>query len=151
MSSYTFSTSVLSPIGRVNVRADILAIPISEQQPNSPYSPFTFSQSQQICSVSKVHYAQRIVTKDLDHSNHPIARMKPFLFFPLLLSTVLSQSTAVCTDDLVTSDDCIDVVNPIACYNQFRWNAGTLSCIDGTDDADRKRKVRFGETRVVSG
>jgi hypothetical protein len=59
----------------------------------------------------------------------------------LWLATVYAQQAAVCDNDLAVSDDCTDVLNPIACYNQYRWNARTLSCIEGKDDADRKRKV----------
>jgi hypothetical protein len=51
------------------------------------------------------------------------------------------QTYPECTRELLRTDDCAAVANPNACYNQFRWNTRTLSCIDGTDDADRKRKV----------
>ncbi|KAK4234630.1 hypothetical protein C8A03DRAFT_47091 [Achaetomium macrosporum] len=46
-----------------------------------------------------------------------------------------------CTQELLRTDDCAVVVNPTACYNQFRWSTRTLGCIDGTNDADRKRKA----------
>jgi hypothetical protein len=51
------------------------------------------------------------------------------------------QQFPVCTTDLVKSDDCADVINPAACYNQFRWSARTMSCIEGKDNADKQRKV----------
>jgi hypothetical protein len=68
----------------------------------------------------------------------------------LWVFTIHAQSSAVCTNDLATSDDCTDVLNPIACYNQYRWNTRTLSCIEGKDDADRKRKVRTQAERCTS-
>jgi hypothetical protein len=51
-----------------------------------------------------------------------------------------------CTRELLRTDDCAAVVNPSACYNQFRWNARTLGCIDGLNDAERKKRVRDGCT-----
>lgn len=34
------------------------------------------------------------------------------------------------------------VINANACYNQFKFNgAQALQCVDGTNDADRKKKV----------
>jgi len=44
----------------------------------------------------------------------------------------------------VDSDDCIDVIIPTACYNEFGFRSlsGVLGCIDGKDNADRTRKVR---------
>jgi len=53
-----------------------------------------------------------------------------------------AQTATACPADLVVTDDCTDVMNPIACYNQYRWNARTLSCIEGANDAERKRKVK---------
>lgn len=53
----------------------------------------------------------------------------------------LGQQFPECTQELVRTDDCADVINPAACYNMFRWSPMTLSCIDGTDDADRRRKA----------
>lgn len=66
----------------------------------------------------------------------------------LLLPLAHAQTTPTeCTADLVVTDDCTDVMNPIACYNQYRWNTRTLSCIEGANDAERKRKVRLGAGR----
>ena len=52
-----------------------------------------------------------------------------------------SQQFQNCTRELAATDDCADVINPNACYNQFRFNAQTLQCIDGKDNADRQRKA----------
>ncbi|ELQ43576.1 hypothetical protein OOU_Y34scaffold00142g3 [Pyricularia oryzae Y34] len=67
--------------------------------------------------------------------------MKPLVIIAgLCATTITAQQYPECTSDLVRTDDCADVINPAACYNQFRWNARTLTCIEGIDDADRKRK-----------
>jgi len=66
-------------------------------------------------------------------------------FVTLWLAVVLAQQGQypLCTRELAATDDCADVINPNACYNQFRFrNAQTLACIDGTDNNDRIRKVR---------
>lgn len=73
----------------------------------------------------------------------------PLTIVTLWLAMVYAQQAAVCDNDLATSDDCTDVLNPIACYNQYRWNTRTLSCIEGKDDADRKRKVRRQDTSMT--
>ncbi|KAI6358285.1 hypothetical protein MCOR25_007384 [Pyricularia grisea] len=68
--------------------------------------------------------------------------MKPLILIAGLYATTISaQRYPECTSDLVRTDDCADVINPAACYNQFRWNARTLTCIEGVNDADRKRKA----------
>jgi hypothetical protein len=59
----------------------------------------------------------------------------------LFLAMAKGQVGTDCPPDLVVTDDCTDVVNPIACYNQYRWNTRTLSCIEGANDAERKKKV----------
>ncbi|KAI0143792.1 hypothetical protein GGR57DRAFT_507766 [Xylariaceae sp. FL1272] len=59
----------------------------------------------------------------------------------LLLSTTTYAQTQTCTREMVDSDDCAAVIDANACYNEFRWNAQTLQCIDGTDNADRQRKA----------
>ncbi|KAI0196350.1 hypothetical protein F4808DRAFT_463998 [Astrocystis sublimbata] len=53
----------------------------------------------------------------------------------------LGQSQQTCTAEMMLDDDCIAVVDANACYNKFRWNAQTLTCIDGKDNADKQRKV----------
>jgi hypothetical protein len=67
-------------------------------------------------------------------------------FFPLtfifLLPLTAAQTYPECTIDLARSDDCAAVINANACYNKFRWNAQTLTCIDGTDNAVKAKKVR---------
>lgn len=60
----------------------------------------------------------------------------------LCIIMALGQIFTECTPDLLATDDCADVANPIACYNEYRWNTQTLQCIDGTNDADRRRKAR---------
>jgi hypothetical protein len=57
------------------------------------------------------------------------------------LRLAAGQIATSCPSDLVVTDDCTDVVNPIACYNQYRWSTTTLSCIEGANDTERKRKV----------
>lgn len=67
------------------------------------------------------------------------------LYFGLLafwIALVFGQGGQECTAEMVRTDDCAAVINPAACYNQFRFNANTLRCIEGTDNADRARKVR---------
>jgi hypothetical protein len=64
------------------------------------------------------------------------------LTIALWLAAARAQQATTCTSDLVVTDDCTDVMNPIACYNQYRWNTRTLSCIEGANDTERKRKVR---------
>jgi hypothetical protein len=78
---------------------------------------------------------------EIIHDNN---KMKVPIAFLLVISLrlALAQTATDCPADLVVTDDCTDVVNPIACYNQYRWNARTLSCIDDKTDAERKRKVR---------
>jgi len=58
------------------------------------------------------------------------------------LTMALGQQALECTREVARTDDCADVINPNACYNQFRFNGRqTLQCIDGENDADRARKV----------
>ncbi|KAF2634833.1 hypothetical protein P280DRAFT_412899 [Massarina eburnea CBS 473.64] len=60
----------------------------------------------------------------------------------LWVSVALGQSFPECTRTLARTDECASVINANACYNQNRFNgAATLACIDGTNDADRKKKV----------
>lgn len=68
--------------------------------------------------------------------------MKVLFGLTLWLATALAQQNVECTSEMVESDDCAAVINPAACYNMFQFRgAQTLSCIEGTDDADRARKV----------
>jgi hypothetical protein len=50
-----------------------------------------------------------------------------------------------CTRALLRTDECSAVVNPSACYNQFRWNTRTLGCIDGANDTERKQRVSLSD------
>ncbi|KAL7623255.1 hypothetical protein AAE478_006936 [Parahypoxylon ruwenzoriense] len=60
----------------------------------------------------------------------------------LWLTAALSQQVPACPRELAETDDCADVINANACYNQFRFrNNQTLSCIGGTDNDDRARKA----------
>lgn len=58
-------------------------------------------------------------------------------------TALAQQAAAECPSDMVITDDCAAVINPAACYNMYQFrNRQVLSCIEGTDDADRSRKVR---------
>jgi hypothetical protein len=46
-----------------------------------------------------------------------------------------------CTAEMLRTDACAAVVNPNACYNQFRWTARTLTCVEGENDTERKQRV----------
>ncbi len=59
----------------------------------------------------------------------------------LSVPAVLGQTYPACTRTLLRTDECAAVVNPSACYNQFRWNTRTLQCIDGANDTERKARV----------
>ncbi|KAL2104627.1 hypothetical protein VUR80DRAFT_10073 [Thermomyces stellatus] len=60
----------------------------------------------------------------------------------LWVATALAQANVECTKEMVETDDCAAVINPAACYNMFQFRGReTLSCIEGTDDADRARKA----------
>lgn len=62
--------------------------------------------------------------------------------FTLCVSAAFGQSFPECTRELARTDECASVINANACYNQYRFNgATTLTCVDGTSDADRKAKV----------
>jgi hypothetical protein len=61
----------------------------------------------------------------------------------LFLTLAHGQTYQECTADLVRTDDCAGVIDANACYNKFRWNAQTLTCIEGKDDAEKKRRVGY--------
>jgi hypothetical protein len=66
------------------------------------------------------------------------------LYLPLLaifFGIASAQSYPECTAEKARSDDCAAVINANACYNKFRWNAQTLTCIDGNDTAVKQKKV----------
>ncbi|KAK1756602.1 hypothetical protein QBC47DRAFT_401501 [Echria macrotheca] len=44
-----------------------------------------------------------------------------------------------CTEDVLESPECYEVIQPVACYNQYRWNTQTFTCINGSD-AEKKAK-----------
>ncbi|KAK4129710.1 hypothetical protein N657DRAFT_563760 [Parathielavia appendiculata] len=69
--------------------------------------------------------------------------MKLTSFWLLAFFSALAQSQEFpeCTRELLRTDDCAAVVNPSACYNQFRWNTRTLGCIEGENDTERKMRA----------
>ncbi|KAK3686220.1 hypothetical protein B0T22DRAFT_483117 [Podospora appendiculata] len=67
----------------------------------------------------------------------------PLALMTICLAMALGQQVDDCPIALLRTDDCADVINPNACYNEFRFtSARTLQCIDGKDDKDRARKAR---------
>lgn len=65
-----------------------------------------------------------------------------FGLIAMWFAMTFGQTAPVCTKELARTDECADVINANACYNQNRFNnAQTLQCIDGKDNADRARKV----------
>jgi hypothetical protein len=60
------------------------------------------------------------------------------------VAMALGQSNQMldCTEDVLESPECYEVIQPVACYNQFRWNTQTFTCINGSD-AEKKAKVSF--------
>ncbi|KAI1474989.1 hypothetical protein F4774DRAFT_398697 [Daldinia eschscholtzii] len=62
----------------------------------------------------------------------------------LWFALTLSQQIPECSRELAATDDCADVINANACYNQFRFrNNQTLSCIGGANNDERAKKVRY--------
>jgi hypothetical protein len=59
-----------------------------------------------------------------------------------LLASSAAQTYPECTAEVARSDDCAAVINANACYNKFRWNTQTLTCIDGDNNAAKQKKVR---------
>jgi len=86
-------------------------------------------------------------TRELFNANYAMTRSSSLGLIALFITAFLVQAQEFpeCTRELIRTDDCADVINPNACYNQFRWNSRTLSCIDGVDDADRRRKVLLSQ------
>ena len=73
-----------------------------------------------------------------------------FAFTTVLLALAAAQTYPECTKEVARTDDCAAVINANACYNKFRWNAQTLTCIDGTDNAVKQKKVRFELAQTYS-
>ncbi|KAI1177771.1 hypothetical protein F4777DRAFT_163658 [Nemania sp. FL0916] len=65
----------------------------------------------------------------------------------LFSAALVFGQAQTCTQEMIASDDCAAVIDANACYNAFRWNAQTLQCIDGVDNADRQRKASRSRTR----
>lgn len=59
----------------------------------------------------------------------------------LWITATVSQTYPECTAELARTDDCAAVINANACYNKFRWNSQTLTCIDGTDNTQKAKMV----------
>lgn len=60
------------------------------------------------------------------------------------VAATLAQTYPECTAELVRTDDCAGVIDANACYNKFGFrNAQTLQCIEGKDDAEKKKRVRI--------
>ena len=58
------------------------------------------------------------------------------------ISVAFAQNYPECTAELVRTDECAGVINANACYNKNRFqNAQTLQCIEGKDDAEKKKRV----------
>ncbi|KAI1652903.1 hypothetical protein F4813DRAFT_288354 [Daldinia decipiens] len=65
-----------------------------------------------------------------------------FALISFWFSFILGQQVPECTRELAATDDCADVINANACYNQFRFrNNQTLSCIGGTNNDERAKKA----------
>ena len=62
----------------------------------------------------------------------------------LFFATAFGQVGTSCPKELARTNECADVINANACYNQnrFRNKAGTLGCIEGANDAEKQKKVR---------
>ena len=67
-----------------------------------------------------------------------------------LVAVAYGQTATECTRELAATDDCADVINANACYNQFRFQSNqTLSCIGGADNNERAKKVRFSRNVIA--
>ncbi|OTB11753.1 hypothetical protein K445DRAFT_26242 [Daldinia sp. EC12] len=65
-----------------------------------------------------------------------------FALTSLWFALTLSQQIPECSRELAATDDCADVINANACYNQFRFrNNQTLSCIGGANNDERAKKA----------
>jgi len=98
--------------------------------------------------VSHPQPLPHLFPKDFD-SIATMTRKLSLVVFLWAAVLALGQKPLECTREVAASDECADVINPAACYNQFRWNSRTLSCIDATSDAERKRKVSSSNTRLA--
>lgn len=102
---------------------------------SSTYALSSFTSADRQSHLSRVDSAQPSFI-------HSLATMKlPGILVLSLAAQVLGQAQT-CTQEMIASDDCTAVIDANACYNEFRWNAQTLQCIDGKDNADRQRKVK---------
>jgi hypothetical protein len=72
-----------------------------------------------------------------------------FVVTTLLVGLASAQSYPECTREVARSDDCAAVINANACYNKFRWNAQTLTCIDGNDNAVKQKKASISISQYL--
>jgi hypothetical protein len=93
-------------------------------------------------------------TESTDLERHPLTTttMKsPLPILALLLTFATAQSYPECTAEVARTDACAAVIDANACYNKVGFrNAQTLTCIDGTSDADKKKKVSADFCILVS-
>ncbi|KAJ4296201.1 hypothetical protein N0V90_006246 [Kalmusia sp. IMI 367209] len=69
-----------------------------------------------------------------------------FSLLAMFLSATLAQTYPECTAELVRTDECAGVINANACYNKNRFqNAQTLQCIEGANDAEKKKRMGGAE------
>ena len=64
-----------------------------------------------------------------------------FGLIAIWFAVVLAQTQPECTRDLAKTDECASVINANACYNQFKFNTQTLTCIDGKDAKEKQAKA----------
>jgi hypothetical protein len=91
-------------------------------------------------------------TESTDLERHPLTTTTIKSPLPnLLLSLATAQSYPECTAEVARTDACAAVIDANACYNKVGFrNAQTLTCIDGTSDADKKKKVSADFCILVS-
>jgi len=109
----------------------------THQVPSCNLSPrYLFSASRKFCWANSLFlYSLRLIL--------PVLNMKLSLgLLSIWLAIALGQTYPECTKELARTDECADVINANACYNQNRFNnAQTLQCIDGKDNTERIKKV----------
>ncbi|KAH7110093.1 hypothetical protein B0J11DRAFT_448509 [Dendryphion nanum] len=69
--------------------------------------------------------------------------MKPSLgLLTFWFAVAYAQTYQECTQAVARTNECADVINANACYNQDRFgSARTLQCVDGKDNKERSAKV----------
>lgn len=88
------------------------------------------------------HQATQLVQVITPPISYPEFTMRPLQILCLSIFTIASAQTyRECTAEVARTDDCAAVINANACYNKFRWNSQTLTCIDGDDNAVKQKQV----------